>query len=242
MTTQKSFKRRVRARMAETGESYTAARRQLVPEESANTAAGTGEVPGPSFEVAEEFTPEQRALFMLSEKAVESGTGHGWRHWVTVLDDWGATAHSHAQIARWLVVEHEISGWWAQGVAVSYERLRGMRAVGEGSDGFAASASKTIAVSADRLFDAFEDEELRDRWLPGVVLRVRTATRPKSARFDVEGELAGTLLTVAITAKAPDRSGVAIQHLRLADAERVRERKEFWRTRLAVLKSLLEDG
>lgn len=31
MTTQKSFKRRVRDRMAKTGESYTAARRQLLP-------------------------------------------------------------------------------------------------------------------------------------------------------------------------------------------------------------------
>ena len=30
MTTQKTFKRRVRDRMAKTGESYTAARRQLV--------------------------------------------------------------------------------------------------------------------------------------------------------------------------------------------------------------------
>ena len=30
MTAQKSFKRKVRARMAKTGESYTAARRQLI--------------------------------------------------------------------------------------------------------------------------------------------------------------------------------------------------------------------
>ena len=32
MTTQQSFKRRVRARMEKTGESYTAARAQLLPE------------------------------------------------------------------------------------------------------------------------------------------------------------------------------------------------------------------
>ena len=32
--------------------------------------------------------------------------------------------------------------------------------------------------------DTFVDESLRVRWLPDVALRERTATKPKSARFD----------------------------------------------------------
>ncbi len=36
MTQQKTFKRRVRARMAKTGESYTAARRQLLADAAAS--------------------------------------------------------------------------------------------------------------------------------------------------------------------------------------------------------------
>ena len=43
----------------------------------------------------------------------------------------------------------------AQAIAVSYERARGMRAVGERADGFAVSASRTVAAPVERLFDAF---------------------------------------------------------------------------------------
>ena len=36
------------------------------------------------------------------------------------------------------------------------------------------------------LFDAFEDLDVRTRWLPDAELSTRTATRPKSARYDWE--------------------------------------------------------
>ena len=39
----------------------------------------------------------------------------------------------------------------------SYERARGLRAPGEHADGFAVTASKTVGVPVERLFDAFVD-------------------------------------------------------------------------------------
>jgi hypothetical protein len=108
-------------------------------------------------------------------------------------------------------------------VTVSYERARGRRAVGEHPDGFAITAQKTVAVPVDRLYDAFVDESLRERWLPGGRLRERTATKPRSARFDWgDGE---TRVVVGFTAKGD------------AEAERM---KAFWRERVAALKEVLE--
>jgi hypothetical protein len=165
-------------------------------------------------------------------------TGRGWEEWFALLDDWGAVERPHPEIAGWLRSEHGIDGWSSQSVTVSYERARGLRAVGERADGFTVGASKTVAVPVERLFDAFVDESLRQRWLPDGGLRERTATRPRGARFDWgDGE---TRVIVAFEAKGDAKSVVALEHARLANAEEAVRMKAFWRARVMALKELLE--
>src|SRR5688572_8537736 len=134
MTEQRTFKRRVRARMAETGESYTTARRVLMD----------GAEP-PAAEVAE-FEPP------ISNAKLTDATGHGWEHWFGLLDAWGATGRTHTEIARWLSSEHAVAGWWTQSITVGYEQARGLRAPGQRADGWSVSATKTVAVPAQRLY------------------------------------------------------------------------------------------
>jgi len=113
-----------------------------------------------------------------------------------------------------------------------------LRAVGEHSDGFRITASKTVAVPVERLYEAFVDESLRRRWLPDGELRERTATKPKNARFDWgDGE---TRLVAWFEAKGEAKSVVALQHERLADAAEAERMKAFWRDRVAALKQMLE--
>jgi hypothetical protein len=168
MTTQKSFKRLVRARMEKTGESYTGARFALLAAHEPGTV--------------------DPAALATSDATIRHRTGHGWEEWFDRLDEWGAAERSHREIARWVAERQGVVplAWNAQAVAGSYERARGLRIAGEHTDGFAITAAKTVAVPVDRLYDAFVDESLRARWLPDGELRERTATRPKSARFDWE--------------------------------------------------------
>jgi hypothetical protein len=218
MTTQKSFKRLVRARMEKTGESYTAARASLL-------AAG------------EPKTTEGPTLTM-SDDAIRRRTGRGWEEWFDLLDEWGATDRSHTDAARWLVEEQGSGGWNAQSIVVSYERARGLRAVGEHADGFTVTASKTVAVPVDRLYEAFVDERLRRRWLPESELRERTATKPKGARFDWGDD--GTRVVVGFEAKGEDKSTASLAHEKLPDAEEAERMKAFWRERVGMLKEVLE--
>lgn len=218
MTRQKSFKRLVRARMEKTGESYSAARASLLAADEPKT------IEGPAL--------------TMSDDAIRRRTGHGWEHWFDLLDEWGATQRSHADAARWLGEEHDTGGWNAQAIVVSYERARGLRAVGEHADGFTATASKTIAVPVDRLYEAFVDEALRREWLPDAELRERTATRPKSARFDWGSD--GTRVVVGFEAKADAKSTASLAHEKLPDAGEAERMKAFWRERVAVLKEVLE--
>ena len=154
MTRQKSFKRLVRARMVKTGESYTAARAALLSAEETKATAGP--------------------TLTMSEESILRRTGRGWEEWFDLLDGSGAAGWTHGEIARWLADQEGIEGWDAQSVTVSYERARGGRAVGERSDGFSVTASKTVAVPVGRLYDAFVDESLRERWLSDDQLRERT--------------------------------------------------------------------
>jgi hypothetical protein len=116
MTTQKVFKGRVRTRMAKTGESYTAARRQLL-----DTATGDAGDPGvadeptpavaePSPAVAEPAPSAAAVEPPVSDAAIRRASGRGWDEWFGLLDDWGATDRRHPEIARWLVGEHGVDG------------------------------------------------------------------------------------------------------------------------------------
>jgi hypothetical protein len=220
MTTQRSFKRLVRARMEKTGESYTAARAMLLaaPEPEKSTAR----------------------VLATSDEEIRRRTGRGWEEWFDLLDEWGAAERTHRETARWLaeVQDAHPLAWNVQAVVGSYERTRGLRAVGEHADGFAISASKTVAVPIDRLYDAFVDESLRERWLPDGELRERTATKPKSARFDWGDGASRVHVTFA--ARGEDRSTAALQHVRLADAQEADRMKAYWRERVASLKEELE--
>jgi hypothetical protein len=220
MTERKSFKRLVRVRMAKTGESYTAARAMLLRAEPANGA--------------------DAPTLKTSDEKIRRRTGRGWEEWFAVLDDWGAAERSHREIARWVAEQLGIQplAWNAQGITASYELTRGLREVGEKDDGFAISASKTVAVPVERLYVAVVSEAGRTAWMPDGRLTERTATRPRSARFDwAEGP---TRVNVTFLAKGEDKSTVAVEHRRLADAGEADRMKTYWRQRLATLKSVLE--
>ncbi|MGC5023070.1 hypothetical protein [Micromonospora sp. DT47] len=242
MTRQKSFKSRVRTRMDKTGESYTAARRQLLtasaPAEPTDPAPVEPADPAPVEPTA--GAPVGRTqLDRISDPLLRERTGRGWDEWFALLDEWGAVRRTHTETARWLVTAHDVPGWWAQALTVGYEQARGLRSPGQRrGGGWEATGSRTVAVPVHRLFAAFADGELRRRWLPDVDLRVRTATAPKSFRADWDG--GPTRIVVGFTPKGDAKAQVAVVHEKLADAEEAVRLKQWWRERLAALKQLLE--
>ncbi|MDQ3150159.1 MAG: hypothetical protein M3Q38_09600 [Chloroflexota bacterium] len=225
MTTQKTLKRRVHARAAKTGESYTAARAQLLRK---------ADPPAP----APEPPPETMALTGMTDSAMVRGSGKPLGEWLAILDAWGARERKHPDTARWLVSEHGIGGWWAQSVTVGYEKARGMRAVHQAPGGFAVSVSRTIAASADRISDAFTDPTLRVEWFPDAPISVRTANRGRSARFDWDDP--PSRVGYNLFPKDGGRILLALGHEKLPDAEAADRVKLMWRERLTALKDLLE--
>ncbi len=221
MTEQRSFKRLVRARMSRTGESYAAARASLLSPAAEPKAA-------------------EKPPLATSDESIRQRTGRGWEEWFDLLDEWGAADRTHREIARWVAEQQGIEplAWNAQAVAGSYERARGLRAVGEHADGFRVSATKTVAVPIERLYEAFVDPAKRKRWMPDGELRQRKATRPTAAHFDWGGD--GSRVHVTFTAKDASKSTATLSHERLADAAARDRVKAHWRERTAALKKELE--
>ena len=75
MTKQKSFKERIRARMAKTGESYATARRQLVEKAEADARKRS--------------TPQTIAAHRPNDEVVIANTGRPLDDWFELLDAWG---------------------------------------------------------------------------------------------------------------------------------------------------------
>ena len=142
MTTDKDFKRLVRGRMQKTGESYTAARAQLRTQRPA--ARSPASVVSPT---------DYAKLAGKSDAIMKARTGCTWERWVKALDHAGAHAWTHGEIARHVVDRYKIPGWWAQSVTVGYERIKGLRDVGQRRGGaYEASKSRTFAVPLARLY------------------------------------------------------------------------------------------
>jgi hypothetical protein len=195
--------------MAKTGERYTAARRNVVK------------------------LPSRVAEPGMSDAAVERGTGKTWDEWFAILDAWGASRRKHPEIARHLAGRYEISGWWAQGLTVGYERARGMRAPNEGPDGYTANVSKTFPVPVERLRRMFLDTRQRNRWLERGALRVRASRSTRAASFDVgDGALR---VSAWFVDKGPAKAVVELQIERLPDAPAVEAARALWKERLARL-------
>ena len=219
MTAQRSFKRLVRTRMEKTGESYTAARLRLLQ--------GGGE-------------PQQPVALPTSEETLRERTGRGWEEWFELLDEAGAAEMTHRETARWLAEREGLHplAWNVQVVVGGYDKARRGRQIGEHEDGFAVTATKTVAVPVERLYAAFVDPGERARWLPDAQLRERTTIEPRSARFDW-GDGA-TRVHVTFAAKGEAKSTAALSHERLPDAGEAERMKAYWRERVAGLKEVLE--
>lgn len=259
MTLQKKLKKVIRARSEKTGESYSAARRQVLSARARK--AGEAKPPEPETPaivvppaVAPEPPPAAPAAVSLTKGAVtdevaRKRTGHGLDHWFAVLDAFGAAEKGHTAAAAHLYEAHGVPGWHAQGITVAYERARGLRELNQGSGGsFQVSVSKTVPVAVAEVVDALRRPERRAAWLAGaapeLIQAVEAAfTGPKPRQVKTRGDdyawfrfpWDGATVVIYINAK-PKGATVAAQSTALAGPGQVEERRAQWRVALAGLR------
>jgi len=214
MPVQKDFKRLVRDRMTKTGESYTAARLQLIKKHAP--------------------APDYASLAGMSDAAITTKTGRSWAEWVRVLDRERAAEKPHREIALF-VSSLGTPDWWTQTVTVGYERIKGLRDKGQRRDGgYEASKSRTFTVPVKRLFEAFANARKRKRWLEPT-FTIRSAAPLKRMRVTCTDN---TVVQIGFFSKGPSKTAVAVQHQKLADRAAVDATKKAWMERFERLGEL----
>jgi hypothetical protein len=230
MVQNKDFKRLVRDRMRKTGESYTAARAQL--QKRNGTAPSLPAQVAPAVDYA--------ALGGKSDAIMKAKTERTWREWVEALDWHHASKLPHREIAQIVSREFGVADWWSQTVTVGYERIKGLRAIGQRRDGsYEASKSRTYGVTVKTLFGAWANANTRRRWLSENGVKVRSATAPKAIRLSWAD---GTVVIVGFLPKGKGKSAVAVAHTRLPSRAAADALKKYWSERLDALGGVLTAG
>jgi uncharacterized protein YndB with AHSA1/START domain len=181
---------------------------------------------------------EALRLAGVGSDAVARATGKAWDQWLAILDKAGAATMPHKAIAAMLAGKFGVPSWWSQMVAVGYEQARGLREPHQKADGFAASASRTVAAGIDRLYGAWADPALRALWLGNAPIEVKRSTGGKSMR--IAWKAGGSSVEVSFRPAGPGRSRVQVEHGRLADERARAAQKAFWGDALDRLKAMLE--
>lgn len=216
MTSNASFKQRVRQRMAKTGERYSAARRVLV-------------------EQAEHRSPDARVWVSQPEQPDESvieHTGKSWDEWCDLIDTWPEAEQGHTAVAARVLDEFDVTGWWGQGITVGWERITGRRLVNQMSDGtFTAAVTRTIRIDANELRQMLYDDDDRADLLGGMPSEMRSRPGVKVPRIRLDH---GTV-SIEITEKAGGRATVSVAHEKLSEPADLEQWKPFWADWLEAL-------
>lgn len=211
MTTNESFKKRVRARMAKTGEKYGAARRVLLEQGAAR--AGDRD---PRAWVSDPGHPDER---------VRERTGRSWDEWRELIDASPVAGDGHGAVATWLQQEHDVDGWWAQAVTVGWERITGRRLPHQMADGtFTANRTATIATDPAALRELLLDEAARADLFPGMATELRSRPTSRTVRL----ELPDGVAEIAMDPRDDGRVTVSVAHAKLGAPEDVVRWKAFW--------------
>ena len=171
----------------------------------------------------------------MSDEAVQAKTGKAWAEWFRILDKAGAKKITHREIAALLHSKHKVPGWWAQMVTVGYERARGIRKVHQTASGFTVNRSKTIAAPVGKIFRAWNDKKLRDRWLKAR-LTIRSAQPNKTLRILWND---ATHVNIYFVPKGKAKTAVVVQHEKLPKASDVTAKKAYWGEKLDRLAATL---
>lgn len=254
MTEAHKLKKTIRARALKTGESYTAARRNVLAARAGRTSREatrtTTSARPESKTAAARRTVRQTTLGSVSDKVAREKTGHGLDHWFAVLDAFGASQKGHTASAGHLYEEHRVPGWYCQGITVAYERLRGLRSPNQSCDGgFQVSISRVVPASVATIRDALRSPETRAAWLadadPELVRTLRAAFQsPKAKTFVVREKGDARLrfkwgegtVELRIDPRPNGKASIVADNTDLPGPEAVESRRAAWSAALDSLR------
>ncbi len=256
MTQAAKLKAIIRARSRKTGESYTAARRQVLASRITpvkRTPAAKSKPPVREAESASAKRDPKVPRGELSNRAAIKSTGHDLEYWFRVLDEFGK-GRGHTRAAEYLYAEHKVRPWHGQMITVTWERARGLRQENQSCTGtFQVSVSRTIAAPVDWIVGFVNDAKSREAWLKTLAPALAKALEDAfAAGKSMELKKAGyarmrykwlsSVVELRATGKPDGKSSLVADNSSLPDAGAVNLRREAFSQALDRLRDLAAPG
>jgi len=184
---------------------------------------------------------KEKTRNIISDKLVIEKTGKTIEEWFKILDKKGAKNLKHEEIFNLVSSLDGLKslGQWNQNLlTTTYEWNRGLKERGQRNDGFEISVSKTIEVPASRIFDYWNEESLRSKWLTEKKFIIRKATENKSLVITWKDD---STVRVELYKKSDAKSQVVVQHMKISDSKTAERAKDYWSKNLEILKTILEN-
>ncbi|HUQ81851.1 MAG TPA: SRPBCC family protein [Gemmatimonadaceae bacterium] len=194
----------------------------------------------------------------LTDANVKATTGQSFDDWFRELDASGGPTPGRRAITGRLMEERGLAAWWAQTIAVEYERARSVHEKDGRPKGYSICVTKTIVAPADRIFDAFGDARLMSTWLgkgakaelaegasfstaDGNRGRYTKVARPKTLRFswDDDDPSASSTVELKLTPNGP-KCGLVLNHERIQSRAHADGLRAAWGAAIEKLKQTLE--
>ena len=195
----------------------------------------------------------------MADADVKSATGKAWKDWYRLLDDAGGPTPGRRAITSKLMEEHNLDAWWAQTIAVEYERAKAVHERDGRPKGYAICVTKTIAASPEHVFDAFGDADVMKRWFgdaktdfkeggafsttEGSRGKYTKVTRPKTLRFAWDDDDPTAASTVELKLMPNGKKvGLVLNHERIQSRAHADGLRAAWVAAIEKLKQTLESG
>ncbi|HEX3808807.1 MAG TPA: hypothetical protein VHW02_03810 [Rhizomicrobium sp.] len=173
----------------------------------------------------------------ISDAKVKAATGKGWMGWFVILTNMKATELPHKDVAKRLKEKHGAPAWWAQMIAVEYERARGGRKKNERAGGtYAVNVTKVMPVSLSKLFTAATSEKTRKNWFPAGAFEETSKTKEKYWRGKWKTD---RKLEFGFYAKGDGKSQIALEIGKLPSNADVEEERAAWKKAMEKLSAML---
>ena len=195
----------------------------------------------------------------MADADAKAATGKAWKDWYRLLDDAGGPAPVRRAITSSLMEDHGLNAWWAQTLAVEYERAKSVHERDGRPKGYAICVTKTIATSPERVFDAFGDANVLKTWFgdaktdfteggtfsstDGNRGKYTKIARPKTLRFVWEDDDPTAASTVELKLMPNGKKvGLVLNHERIQSRPHADGLRAAWIAAIEKLKQTLESG
>lgn len=186
----------------------------------------------------------------VASKSVLKHTGKDWDQWVHILEQAGARAWIHKDIAAYLNKKYDLNWWWTHIVTTGYEVYIERKAAGRNLKGeYQITTTKTFKVDGKQVWKFMASSEGIQIWLApmskfqlspksvferedGIYGEIRTMKAPERVRFTWRDGDEGkpTVVQVFVSHRKNGTSILCFNHEKLTDGRIKEQLREHWRS------------